>query len=273
MMTRRLPRSNGHLAATLLTCAALSACGGGSGGDDVAASDNAAPAATPATETPAALTPFKSSGNAAFIVRSVGLTSTGVLDAHTQRGDGALTKLGKFELSGEAVVREIHGDADYALGRWVAGNVVDTRSTGTLTDTGGAYVYVAFNRLEALPTSGAPTCDSGTFTASTRVGGTALQAPHAGTASGSARLTFAESGAAISVTLKASNGSSQETITVNGTVARVSDFTFPGGIGGNGNAAILGVGKSGDAYQVVGSYTVNLPDSSRYAGAFRFRCG
>lgn len=263
---------NAHLAATLLACAALAACGGGSGDETAAAADANAPTAAPASAVPAAPAAFKAGSNPAYILQGAGLTANGVLDGHTQRADGALTKVDEYQLGGEAAVREIQGDEDYALGRWVAGTVTDSRSTRAVTDAGGAYAYVAFNRLESLPTSGAPTCDSGAFTSSTRVDGTYSQAPASGTTSGSARLTFTESGAVINVTLQAGNGSSQGTVTANGTVARVTSFVFPGGIGGEGNTAVVTVGKSGTAYQVVGTYAVNLADRSRYTGVFRFRC-
>lgn len=263
------------LIAAMVSAGALAACGGG--GDGADASAEAAPSTTPTAPTApanAVSAPFKAGTAPGVAAFGAGFQSTGVLSSHTQRGDGAVTKIGDRSLGGEAVVRDVKGDADFAMGRWAAGTHTTPSRTETLTEPGAGVHYLLYNRLASLPTTGTATCDSGAFTAPGHVGGTAVNAADiVGSASGTASIKFTAEGAAITLTITAKNSNSTGTGNFGGSLDTPTSSYIAGGIGTGVSSGTVSMGSStGNAFHVLGGYTINLSSGARYTGVFKFRC-
>jgi len=151
----------------------------------------------------------------------------------TQREDGAIVKISDTlydtALSGEAKVKDIHGDADFAMGRWTAG-VYSSRSRSPLTfaESGDdSYHYVLVNSPATLPSNGPATCDDGAFTRPTAVR-TGVQGERVGPgqASGTASLVFGSEGAAFDVSISARHGNRNGHQQFQGTIRSASEWTL-----------------------------------------------
>lgn len=205
------------------------------------------------------------------LISSTGQTF-GALTGQQQLNDGAVIKINDNSLDGDnRSVRDIAGDANFALGRWNAGTV--TRSNGTtetLTGTQGSdYHYVLFNTLSAFPSSGTYNCDTGSFTTPRRSTGTV--GPVSGTVMGSANVSFGSNGANVSgaLTITASNSA---TVSLNSNPNSSTTTAFTGGYLSNGSGAAIQIGDGGSpAVTVVGSYVAKI-DGSSYIGTYRFLC-
>ncbi|RST48398.1 hypothetical protein [Variovorax sp. MHTC-1] len=199
--------------------------------------------------------------------------SFGTLTQSTQAASGAMTKLNDTTLTGATTTKEISGDANFALGRWVAGTVTRSSGAETLTGTDNrAYHYVAFNALPALPTTGSASCDAGVFTAPTYVGGATGEA-NAGTATGSASLAFDGTGGVVSGTLSIAVGGTTGTVAINGTVTSPSSTSITGAFLSGGSGAAIQLGDhGGGAYVVAAGYAATLSNGARYTGVAKFRC-
>lgn len=260
------------LLAALFSVTALAACGGGGGASPPAPEPDAAPAPAPAGSVSA---PFAVDARPHVAFFGVGRQSLAELISHTQSPEGAVTQINTVNLGAPATVRDIQGDASFAIGRWAAGTVTGGSPGETLTESSNAaYHYVLFNKPASLPATGSPTCDSGAFTTPTYVGGTSVgSSDYRGKASGSAGISFSGAGAAVTLTLNVSNATSSGAGNFSSIVAPTVPTIIAGGsIGTGANNAYLTIGASAASYDVVGGYVVNLASGARYTGTFRFRC-
>ena len=93
----------------------------------------------------------------------VSLQSTGIPNPLVQETSGAVTTISSYALDGTKVVRDISGDASYAMGRWAGGTMTSKSSPVVLTESGNASVhYLVLNRPgPPLPASGTLACDAG----------------------------------------------------------------------------------------------------------------
>lgn len=272
------------LSLSLLSLGLLHACGGGGGGGSGApaafAPIGAAPTPAPAASAPASgdsgsvSEPFGRSGRARYQLLSVGSQSFGALSQSEQAASGAMTRLNENTLTGASVTKEINGDANFALGRWVAGTVTRTSGAETLTGTDNrAYHYVALNELKALPETGSTTCDAGVFTSPTYVGGGSGVMANSGAATGSATLAFGSEGAAVAGSLKLMVGDAAGTVNFDTKVKSPSSTAITGSFLGGGAGAAITLGDHGSsAYAIAVGYAATLPSGARYMGMAIFRC-
>jgi hypothetical protein len=205
----------------------------------------------------------------------VGSQSVGHFTAFTQQTNGAVTTIDSVSLGAPATVRDISGDATYAMGRWAAGTVSGLTSPVTLTESGNAaYHYVIFNAPASMPASGTLSCDAGTFTTPTWMGGTSVSAAdNFGHVTGTAQLSFSSNGATVQVALNVANSANSGTNNFSTTISPTSASAFAGhGIGAGQPGAFVGLSASGTAYDVVGGYMANTSNNAQYTGTFRFHC-
>jgi hypothetical protein len=202
------------------------------------------------------------------------LQSIGHIVGFTQQTNGAVTTVGSASLGAPATVRDINGDATYAIGRWSAGPVSGLLNPVTLTESGNAsYHYVLFNQAASLPTEGALTCDNGAITTPTYIGGASVAAPDfKGTVEGDASLSFSGAGAAIKVDLTLRNTSSAGVGVFSTNVAAGKTAITGNGIGNGGNSLYVTVGAAAQGYDLIGGYILNTQSGARYVGAYRFHC-
>lgn len=191
-----------------------------------------------------------------------------------QQTNGAVTTIGSASLGTPATVRDIHGDATYAMGRWAAGTVAGLANPVTLTESGSAaYHYVLFNEAASLPTAGTLSCDNGTFTTPTYVGGTSVAAADfKGSVTGNAQLTFSDAGAGLKIGLTVNNTSSTGTGSFSTTATAMHTSITGSGQLNSGNTLYVAMGAAAKGYDVVGGYFVNTASGARYIGAYRFHC-
>lgn len=260
------------LVLSVISIALLQACGGGGGDSDAMTVSSAGNAGASTGSVSAS---FNRSATARYHLTGMGSQVFGRLDTSVQETNGAMTTLGSNVLSGSKVVKEVSGDANYALGRWTAGTVTNSSGATTLTGTDGkAYHYIAFNAPSTLPTSGTLTCDAGVFTAPTYTrGGAGTGAFDSGTASGTVTLTFGATGASVGGNIDVTAAGSSGSIVLKASDVTVNGSSISGNYLGNGAGAYLQIGDAGaGAYLVVGSYAVSLANGATYIGAARFRC-
>ena len=216
-----------HAFVLTLIAASLAACGGGGSSSpaDVKVAVNADKPADPvapvAPVTPVVPTAtgentgavsarFVKGDSARFVFVSIGLQSNGKAGTLVQDASGALSDINGIVFTGNpAVTREISGDASFAQGRWFKGTFSNAFGATSLTGNNASAHYVVYNSLAALPASGTPTCDAGTFTAPAYMGGASVSpAANFGTASGTASVSFDASGAKVVLAIDASAGGS-----------------------------------------------------------------
>jgi hypothetical protein len=269
------------LSLSLLSLGLLHACGGGGGGSTGAplalppASAVSPAAPPPATADSGAVSaPFARGERARYQLFGVGSQSFGVLSQSEQAASGAMTRLNDVTLTGSSTTKEINGDANFAIGRWVAGTV--TRSSGAETLTGAdnrAYHYVALNELKALPETGSTTCDAGVFTRPTYVGGGSGIAANSGDAAGSATLAFGSEGGIVTGVVNLKVGDATGTVNFDTKVKSPSSTAITGGVLGGGAGAAIMLGDHGaKAYAIAVGYAATLPSGARYVGIAKFRC-
>lgn len=113
--------------ASLFSVVALGACGGG-GGPIAFPPPPVAPAIAPgpAVVTGEASAPFLPSANPTKIVFGFASRTEGKLATFTQVQGGAVTAIDGLTLGSPQTVRDIAGDANFAVGRWAAGTVSGT---------------------------------------------------------------------------------------------------------------------------------------------------
>ncbi|MGF6527218.1 hypothetical protein ABID77_002526 [Variovorax sp. PvP013] len=267
---------------SVISVALLQACGGGGGDSDSmnvsstgSAGTSTSSTSSTSTNTGSVSATFNRSATARYHLTNAGGQVFGRLDASVQETNGAMTTLGSNVLSGSKVVKEISGDATYALGRWTAGTVTNSSGAATLTGADNkAYHYIAFNVPSALPTSGTLTCDAGVFSAPTYAsGGVGNGAFDSGAASGAVTLTFGSTGASVGGNINVTAAGSSGSIALKASGVTVNGSSISGNYLSNGAGAYLQVGDAGaGAYLVVGSYAVSLANGALYIGAARFRC-
>ncbi|MGJ7580841.1 hypothetical protein ACSFA3_11730 [Variovorax sp. RHLX14] len=259
------------LALTALSIALLQACGGGHSDTEGTPATGVTNAGT-TTNTGSASAAFIRGTTARYQLTSLGSQSFGVLTTSAQDAGGAVTALNTNVLSGGTSVKEISGDATYAMGRWAAGTVTTASGATTLTGTDNrAYHYIAINVPSAFPASGSLACSAGAFTAPTYTGGGTPGTT--GTAIGSATLIFGASGATVGGSVNVIAAGSAGSVALSGSIATPNSSSTTGTYFSNGTGAYTQIGDAGTgAYLVASSYAVTLANGSRYVGVAKFRC-
>lgn len=268
--------------AMLVTTLSLIACGGGGGGGSQTSTSpnpvgtiNPGSASPPASDSGSVSASFIKGSAARYFLTGVGLQTIGNLTDYIQIADGAVTTLDNITLSGQTVVKDINGDASFALGRWTQGTVTKPTSSTVLEGTSNnAYHYALYNILAALPTTGAYNCDSGKFTAPTYIGGTDVAASaYSGAATGAATLSFSTEGAAISVTINALAGGQTGAVTGKTVLPSPLATAFTGNYLGNGSGMASTVSDGGGSrILVIASYSSTLANGAQYQGMAVFGC-
>jgi hypothetical protein len=284
------------LASAISATLTLGACGGGGGGDNA---DQAAPVANtapesvetspvPSTPAPAPASspvtgsvsaPFKAGASPGYFLTGLTVQSSGNPGAFVQQDSGAVTSVGSYSLEGDAAVRDISGDASFAMGRWAAGTMTSSSSSLALSESSNAAShYLMINRSAGtLPTSGTLACDAGVFTTPSAIGsgGSSLGAENFfGTSTGSATLTFTPDSAQLAATILTKNTNSSGTGNFSVKLTSPTSIQFSGqSIGLGATSAFLGLGDGTDgSYLIGGSYIVKLASGAGYTGVFKFTC-
>ncbi|OBV40603.1 hypothetical protein [Janthinobacterium psychrotolerans] len=275
----------GNLLLITLLATALSACGGGSSSSDSATAVTPAnpvnpvapvtPVAPVSGDTGSVSAPFAGNASARYLLLAVASQSTGALTSVSQGANGALSEIAGAAFTGTpAITREISGDASFAQGRWFTGTI--TRSTGATVMSGNnaSAHYNVYKTLASLPASGSLACDAGTFTAPSYTGGGVIgQDAYFGAASGSATLSFGATGASLAMTVNASAGGQQASISGAGLLAAPASTAIGGGFLGGSSGTLLALGDAGAGrYLVIGGYKVVLANGASYQGVATFRC-
>lgn len=260
---------------TILSAALLAACGGGGSGSDAPAATTPTQGESTASASPGPVSaPFKVIGRTGYLMRGSDFSISPNFEGYTQRDDGAVIEFAGDRLTGDAVVKDIQGDADFAMGRWASGVFTEDGATQsvTFTEADAGYHYVMINQLSAFPASNTPTCDTGVFTAPTFAGGTAVSADdRVGRARGSATLAFAEKSAALKLSITATNAGASATQEFRATASGFLQTQFLGNASGSNVVVQLGSTADGK-YLVAGTYMLTLTSGAKYVGAFKFRC-
>ena len=228
---------------------ALQACGGGDDGN-LAASAEPGSAAVPGGDDSIAFKAlFKPGKEPRYQLVTAGYQTFDRLAEFEQDASGAVIRFGDTRLAGERAVDSISGDESFALGRWVAGNVVAKFGADSLTGN-DRYHYLVFNAPTAVPSAGTLTCDSGNFSTPSLDNG-----PSTAAASGSARgrvslrFTSPLSGFTMAGSIDVDAGNDTGSLALDSSQVPVggSFITHSGGIvtGGAGAAGGLGVGGNG----------------------------
>ncbi|WP_431256224.1 hypothetical protein ACQ86G_15735 [Roseateles chitinivorans] len=273
--------------------AALAACGGGGSDGDTAVNANVGTGTTGTTggsaggstgtttgggstgTSTSSVTAFAPGTSPRYVVMSTALQGAGRLQAVDQQANGGVVALNGNVLAGaDRVVADITGDASVALGRWTKG----TATLGSTTTTLGATVYsnvhyIAYNALDAFPTSGAYTCDAGKFTSPTLVEDP--NTPEIGTARGSAALSYTASGAVVdaSITVDLGNGKTGTVSATGRTLSSPTTSLYTGSLLSSGmQGLMLSTAKgTGARHRVIVGY-VAVADGTRYRGIATFDC-
>lgn len=278
-----------HAFVLTLIAASLAACGGGgsSSPSDTAVAVNtvkpadpvapvvpAVPAAT-GENTGSVSARFVNGDNSRFIFTSIGLQSNAKASTLVQDTSGALSTIGSIVLTGNpSVTREISGDAAFAQGRWFKGTFTNAFGATSLTGNNASAHYVAYNPIAALPASGTPTCDAGTFTAPGYTGGASVSSDaHFGSASGTASVSFDASGAKVALSIDASAGGSKGKVSGSSSMATAASNSIIGGYLSSGTGAQLVLGDGGAGrYLLIAAYKAQLANGANYQGVATFRC-
>ncbi|WP_219114758.1 hypothetical protein [Janthinobacterium sp. UMAB-56] len=281
-----------HAFVLTLIAASLAACGGGSSSSpaDVKVAVNADKPADPvapvAPVTPVVPTAtgentgavsarFVKGDSARFVFVSIGLQSNGKAGTLVQDASGALSDINGIVFTGNpAVTREISGDASFAQGRWFKGTFSNAFGATSLTGNNASAHYVVYNSLAALPATGTPTCDAGTFTAPAYMGGASVSpAANFGTASGTASVSFDASGAKVVLSIDTSAGGSTGKVSASSSMASAGSSSIVGGYlsGGTGAQLVLADGGAG-RYLLIAAYKAQLANGANYQGVATFRC-
>ena len=257
---------------TAVSIALLQACGGGGGSDAGNAPAAGGTGAATTTNTGSVTAAFNRGALARYQLTSVGSQSFGVLSTSVQDAAGALTTIDYNVLSGSTSVKEISGDATYAMGRWAAGTVTTSSGAATLTGTDNrAYHYIAINVPSAFPATGSLACSAGAFTSPTYTGGGV--AGTTGTATGSATLIFGAGGATVGGSVNVTAAGNAGSVALSSSIATPTSASTTGAYFSNGTGAYTQIGDAGaGAYLVASSYAVTLANGSRYIGVAKFRC-
>ncbi|MFX1682680.1 hypothetical protein PV762_25985 [Mitsuaria sp. CC2] len=276
--------------------AALAACGGGNDdspttaaplseggtGKVGAAADGRAIAtaqasATAASDAAAAAVgaPFQTDASSRFFILGNDINEANLVEfGITQRADGAVVRMDNLSLIGDdAAVESIAGDASFAMGRWALGIFRLFSFDQPITAGSTGYHYIVFNGVAAFPGSGSYTCDTGTFTAPSRLSGSGQLT---GVASGTASLSFAPAGAIVQSTIqvRANGFLGTQSFSTADTPLETPDHYLktPGFVDSSGNGLLLTVGAApGNAMRVVVPYQVPVRGIG-YRGIATFVC-
>lgn len=278
-----------HAFVLTLIAASLAACGGGgsSSPSDAAVAVNTTKPADPVApvvpvvptatgeNTGAVSARFVKGDSARFVFASIGLQSSGKAGSLVQDAAGALSDINGIVFTGNpAVTREISGDASFAQGRWFKGTFTNTFGATSLPGNNASAHYVAYNALAALPASGTPSCDAGTFTAPAYTGGASVSSDaNFGKASGTASVSFDASGAKVALSIDASAGGSTGKVSASTSMASAASSSIIGGYLSSGTGAQLMLGDGGAGrYLLIAAYKAQLANGANYQGVATFRC-
>ena len=305
------------LFASVLTMTLLQACGGGSGdgnagvtpppgGGDTGGNggDSTTPPVTGGDEgSVSAPFAWTDSGSSYYMLFSQNVTSAGPLRTEldpgglfcpevacsrgpiVQTASGALARVSQFSVAftgntGDSpfVTKNIAGDANYALGRWVQGTVVQsTLAAGVISTTvlpgtdEGSYHYVAYNIPASFPATGNYACALQSGTTPTRVSGSG---PDTGAFSGDAlALSFDAGGAHPSGALSISIGNETLTTSLPTRMVASASLGITGEFLANGPGAAAQVADAGSGgYALAVGVTAQSANGALYRGIAYLRC-
>lgn len=205
-----------------------------------------------------------------------------------QTADGAMTVLGTNVLSGDYAVRDIGGDASFAIGRWIKGSVmlggINPEVTDVLTSTDGrAYHYIAYHDLSTLPFDALHLyCTGGNFTTPTYTSGGSQAALTGSSATGAADIFFNNHSPNValsgSVTVNA-NGETANLVFPNTmrampfTALLDSNFmTVTGSLTTGPGTGVQLVDADNGGYALLVQFAAVMPSGASYIGVGRLIC-
>ncbi|MCD2514103.1 hypothetical protein [Comamonas endophytica] len=254
---------------SVLLLALLQACGGG-GGEDGPASPAATAGLAPAVDTGKVSAKFVPKEKKRFMLFARGLEVFSAGESE-QADSGAMVRLDEYTLSGSRQTADISGDTHYALGRWVRGTVTGSSRTDTLTGTdNNAYHYLVYNSLAKLPASGQLRCTSVAATTPTNF---YASARNAGSASGSADVSFDTDGAGVQGALQLQVDAGSATVDLHTRIRSAGSMPITGRMLAQGPGAAIALADQGSATPaLVVGYKAQLPGGNLYSGVARFAC-
>jgi hypothetical protein len=273
------------IAAAASTLFLLQACGGGGGdGGDTSANppgdngsgDTGAPGDNDGGNTGntgSVSASFQRGSASRYMLLSPLGQTFGTLSSSQQATDGAMTTLNSNRLAGAYAVQDIAGDASFALGRWVKGDLTLGTDTSTLNGTDGkAYHYLAYQMVSAFPGT-ALHCANGSFTAPTYTGG-GSQAALTGSATGTADITLSGGNTALNGSVTVSANGETATLPFSSTLSSPSIMPISGQFlttNGAGTGVQLADAGNG-AYALAVGFAATMPSGARYIGVGRLSC-
>jgi hypothetical protein len=186
-----------------------------------------------------------------------------------QAADGGITSLGGYSLS-DGAIKDMAGDASYALGRWVSGTV--TSPTGSSQITGadaGSYHYAVYNIPASFPATGAYACAQQTATTPTRVNGSGADT---GSVDGAANLSFDSTGAHLSGAMTVTVGGENVTVSLPASIASPTSLGISGQFLASGAGAGVQVIVADGGYALMAAYAAQLANGALYHGIARMSC-
>jgi hypothetical protein len=219
--------------------------------------------------------PFVSSGASVAMLIYPEDQKFSIVSPSQQADDGAMTMISGNTLSGNYAIQDIAGNASFAIGRWVKGDVtLNSGTTDTLTGADGrAYHYIAYEELSSFPTKSL-LCTARNYTMPTYTNGgrgAALTGTLA-TTTGATTIVFNNS---LSGTLNGSitvnaNG---ETINIPFPINLVPRLMTTNSLSSSGTKIGVELADAGDgAYALAVQYTAVMPSGARYIGVVRLYC-
>jgi hypothetical protein len=229
-----------------------------------------------------------------FILIDPSGQNSGPLVSSQQIGDGAMTALNGYVLSGAYngggtgtpfgslgdnvlsypyTIQDIVGDASFAIGRWARGSVTfGSGAPDTLTGTDGrAYHYIVYQEASAFP-GRVLYCAGGNFTTPTYTDGGNGAALTGTSVSGEAAIVF---------TNGTGNGWVQISANVNGETANaifqtmlLAPFSMSAtNLGTNGSGVTVQLTDAGHgAYALATAFAAVTPSGAHYIGVGRLNC-
>lgn len=259
---------------SVLFLSLLQACGGSDSGDaSSAASNQSAPAVAPpvAADIGTVSAKFVANENMRSMLISPSRQSIGRDKEFEQADSGAVVRLGSNTLSGSHQTVDIAGNAHFALGRWLKGTVTHSSGSDTLQGKDDeSHHYLAYNGLTELPTSGELQC---TLLAATTPTALFDSSAKVGSASGTASISFNDSGAAIQGEMQVSAGGESAKVNLSTQLRNASSSSITGQLLANGPGAAITLADQGS--EVPGFvlwYKAQLPGGALYNGVARFTC-
>jgi len=269
----------GTLFISILTLALLQACGGDGGDSGSASSPTGGGGGTtpPASGDQGSVSaPFVVNAQGRFMVFATSAASMGPLTSVQQTDSGAVVSLSGYNtvsLSGNTLIKDIAGDASYAIGRWVQGTAT-IPSVGPVELTGAdspSYHYAVYNVPASFPATGSYTCVLQSATTPTLlVGG---RGPETGSVSSQGvGLRFDSAGANLSGSLTITAGGESVTADMPTPMPNPTSLVASGQYyNGSGNLPQVTDAGNG-SYGLMVGYAAQMASGAPYQGVAYMSC-